>query len=234
MSTKKIIILDVEGMQTCRPYNVGYIIADKYGNIYKKYNFAFHSCIWENIQHLINDEKVKTYTKATVEEILQDNDLYNQKFVHTTPKHFYVTLFNDVIDYKISEIWAYNATFDKNALKRLDETFYYSLTKQFNVKFFDIIPAILHTRLLTKKYVNYCIKNNYLTEKKNVRYTAEIVYRYLSGDKNFNEMHQGLDDVLIEYKILLYALKTKKKILQNTTPPWQIIKKFCETQDIII
>ena len=36
MAKERFIVLDVEGQQTCRPYNVGYIIADRYGKIYKK------------------------------------------------------------------------------------------------------------------------------------------------------------------------------------------------------
>ena len=31
---KKFIVLDIEGMSNCRPYNVGYIVGDKKGNIY--------------------------------------------------------------------------------------------------------------------------------------------------------------------------------------------------------
>ena len=35
MTREKFIVLDVEGMQGKRPYNVGYIMADRYGKIYK-------------------------------------------------------------------------------------------------------------------------------------------------------------------------------------------------------
>ena len=42
--------------------------------------------------------------------------------------------------------------------------------------------------------------------------TAEILWRYLSGDVNFMESHTGLEDVQIETKILVHCLKTHKKI----------------------
>ena len=33
--------------------------------------------------------------------------------------------------------------------------------------------------------------------------TAEVLYRFLSGDNEFSEEHKGLDDVLIEKEILI-------------------------------
>ena len=41
MAKERFIVLDVEGQQTCRPYNVGYIIADRYGKIYKKRSISY-------------------------------------------------------------------------------------------------------------------------------------------------------------------------------------------------
>lgn len=43
MAKERFIVLDVEGQQTCRPYNVGYIIADRYGKIYKSVQLRFRS-----------------------------------------------------------------------------------------------------------------------------------------------------------------------------------------------
>ena len=39
------------------------------------------------------------------------------------------------------------------------------------------------------------------------RKTAEILWRFLSGDNNFQEAHTGLADVEIEAQILLECLK---------------------------
>lgn len=51
-----------------------------------------------------------------------------------------------------------------------------------------------------------------MTEKGNIMTKAEIVYRYLFNDLTFIEEHTGLADVKIEYKILLKAFQTHKKL----------------------
>jgi hypothetical protein len=40
-----------------------------------------------------------------------------------------------------------------------------------------------------------------MTKNNQVRKTAEILYRYISGLTQFDEMHMGLDDVMIEKDI---------------------------------
>ena len=39
-----------------------------------------------------------------------------------------------------------------------------------------------------------------------LRFTAEIIHRYLTGNLDFVEEHTGLEDVLIEKDILAYCL----------------------------
>ena len=46
--------------------------------------------------------------------------------------------------------------------------------------------------------------NDYLTAKGQRRYTAEIIYRYITGENDFSEEHKGIDDVLIEKELLRY------------------------------
>ena len=75
----------------------------------------------------------------------------------------------------------------------------------------DIIPIILRTKLLTKRYVDFCIENNFLTERGYIQTKAETVHRYLTNNPTFEEEHTGLSDVLIESQILLSAFSTHKK-----------------------
>ena len=51
-------------------------------------------------------------------------------------------------------------------------------------------------------YNDFCVENGFLTQNGKNRYTAEILYRFLTGDKDFEEVHKGIDDVLIEKEIL--------------------------------
>ena len=62
---------------------------------------------------------------------------------------------------------------------------------------------------------------------------AEIVYKYLFNDLTFEEEHTGLSDCKIEYKILLKAIHSGKKIdRKEKCPAWRIFKTFCEMEGI--
>ena len=67
--TKKFIVLDVEGMSNKRPYNIGQIVADRYGNVYRKRSIAILSAIIENLN---NCEQAKEMTHKNIIEILHD------------------------------------------------------------------------------------------------------------------------------------------------------------------
>jgi hypothetical protein len=77
-------------------------------------------------------------------------------------------------------------------------------------------------------YKQFCKDNGYMTANNQVRKTAEILYRFISGDKNFYESHTGLEDVLIEVQIMAYCYRQHKpmphKVLyaskaENEKPP---------------
>lgn len=227
---KKFIVLDFEGKSTVRPYNVGIVVGDKHGNIYREYSIVFSETFQENIKAnsgVVSDRmshKNINYIKANPSE-----------FRNVTIKAFTEFLFKLIELDNIKEIWAYNMVFDKSALRRLigfDN--FYKLSQK--VTFYDIIPMIT-PRLLTKKYVKFCKQNGYITKAKNLRTTAEIVYKYLFNDVNYIEIHRGLEDAKDEYKILCKAFKQKKKLIKEYTSkpkPYKQLKKFCEVNNIDI
>lgn len=220
---KNIIVLDVEGMSNKRPYDVGYIVADLKGNIFAEHSFACLPCVWENLSTTMKtaQETVKQMTHRNIKEILETPE----KYQWVTISDIYNSLKNDIIKYNVKEIWAYNCTFDKNAMIRL---FADDLFDELNVVWLDIWSAIIMTKCLTEKYVNFCKENNFLTDKGNCKTSAEIVYAYLTNDVNFKEEHTGKSDCKIEYKILLTAKNTKKKIDGTLKNPWKLVKRFCE------
>lgn len=228
---KKFIVLDVEGMSSQRPYNIGYVIADKKGNIYQKRNFAILSCVWENLKNCFHAEEM---THKNIEEILSDTEKQasERKYQFFTIEQVKRILLKDITENNIKEIWAYNCAFDKSALKRFFGNDFEILNNL--VTFYDIIPSILYTKLLNKKYVKWCDKNGYITQKGNVQVKAEIVYRFLTNCEDFEEEHTGLADVLIEYQILLCAMNTKKKYKHKNIQAWMVLKKFCEEKNITV
>lgn len=231
MNKKKIMILDVEGLSTCRPYNIGWLIGDKHGTIYQESSIAVLPCIWENLKNCFH---AKEMTHKNIEEILNDieNATADRKYIYTSVESVKKEFLKTIIENKVTEIWAYNCPFDKSSMRKLFGDDWETLDNL--VTFYDIIPAILHTKLLTKKYVEWCNKNGYITTKGNVMTKAEIVHRYLTKQMDFEEEHTGLADCKIEYEILMTAIRTKKKIKNDTTPAWRVLKKFCEANEIIL
>jgi hypothetical protein len=60
----------------------------------------------------------------------------------------------------------------------------------------------------TPEYQEFCRQNGYMTKHKKprVRATAEIVFRYLTGQTDYTEEHTALEDSKIELTILQRAL----------------------------
>ena len=61
-------------------------------------------------------------------------------------------------------------------------------------------------------YKRFCEKNGYPTKNGSLGYTAEIIYQYITQDKDFKESHTGPEDTLIEKEILAYCIKQHKKM----------------------
>lgn len=228
MSREKFIVLDVEGMSNARPYNIGYIVADRYGKIYKRRSFAFTACIWENIQSCLRSGQAVEMTHKNIQEILNDqnNRKRKRKYQLVSIAEFFNIFNKDIQRFKVKRIFAYNVMFDKSAINRLLGD---SLFDSINVEWCDIISGILTTKLMTKKYIIFCIENGYVTAKGNPQYKAEIVYRYLTDNLNFEEEHTGLADVLIEYEILLIAFKAHRKLDFTPCQAWRKLRDYANS-----
>lgn len=232
MKREKIIVLDVEGMGGVCPYNVGYIVADRYGTIYKERSFALLENVAVNIYECNRVQQAIEMTARNIQEILSDfkNSYFKRKYKAVSNSDFKKKLIKDIEKHKVKKIYAYNVSFDKKSLQNLFGDDFDTVFR--GIEFIDIIPIILHTKLLTKKYCKFCIENGFITEKRNIMTKAEIVYRYLFNNLTFIEEHTGLADCKIEYKILLKAFQTHKKINYKPCQAWYELKKFCKTNNI--
>ena len=61
-------------------------------------------------------------------------------------------------------------------------------------------------------YIAFCKEHEYLTTYKKPKFTAEVIYRYLTNDLDFEESHTGLEDVEIETVILLKCIKINPEV----------------------
>lgn len=235
--SSKFIILDVEGYQTCKPYNVGWIVGDKDGNVYAEHNFAVMPACFDNMIEKAEKASVKGLAVAhkmahnNIREICYDSfGKYEKVFDFDT---VFGALLTDITKFGCKRIWAYNCTFDKGALERLFNEQQFEILNNL-VTFCDIIPAILHTYLLSKEYVEFCKDNGFLTEKGNIQTKAEVVYRFLTGNTKYIEEHTSLADVRDEYFILRCAMEKAKSPKHKPCQAWKILRQFCEVNDIEI
>ncbi len=205
-----LVIKDKLDLSCSLVYDIGFTVIDKQGNIYEQRSLA----IWEIFCGMADVMKSAYYSEKIPqywEDIKQGkralvNFLKARKIVWDTMKK-----------YNISTVSAHNARFDVNAL---NNTVRYITKSEFRYFFpygteiWDTYKGAVNTICKQKGYIQFCKREGYMTKHKTprVRATAEILYKYLTGDYNFKEVHQGLDDTEIESKILVQILKQHKKM----------------------
>lgn len=190
-------------------YDIGFTVIDKKGNVYCQRSLAIGDILCgepELMKTAYYAEKIPQYwkdIKSGKRELV--SFLHARNIVKTTME-----------EYNITTISAHNARFDVNAL---NTTIRY-LTKSkiryffpFKTEIWDTMKGAQNTIAKQKGYISFCQKNGYLTrhKKPRVRVTAEILYKYISGDHDFIEKHEGLDDTIIEAKILVQILRQHSK-----------------------
>lgn len=116
----------------------------------------------------------------------------------------------DIENFNISSAYAYNSPFDDNVF-RYNCDWYKCINPFDNVPIFDI-RGYVHEFLIDDNYKAFCEKHSCFTENGNYSTTAETVYRYITGDTEFNEEHTALADSVIECEILLETLNRGAKL----------------------
>lgn len=211
---KYICVLDIETanfVDDAIAYDIGFAIADRKGNIYEKRSFMVAEMFLdygEMMESAYYAEKLPSYWI--------DFAKGERKMVSiTTAKKILAKLMKQ---YHVTDVYAYNASFDLNGLNR---TIRY-LTKSEIRYFFPYgteIHCIWHmacqTILQQKSYFRYALENGLVKENGNLMTNAEAAYRYICKDNSFTESHTGLEDVEIETAILAKCYAQHKKMETN-------------------
>lgn len=71
-------------------------------------------------------------------------------------------------------------------------------------------------------YQKFCVENGFMTKHSTPRprLTAEVLYKFISKNVDFEENHTGLEDVLIEAEILKYCMRQHKKMRKGLYEKW--------------
>ena len=235
--SKKFIVIDTEAVNDGKPnannlganalvYDIGLVVADRAGNVYDRFSIV-------NTDVFYNDKLMKTA-------------YYNDKLTqyHEGIGEFWepmswlqiVNLMRDlVMDYGVRDIWAYNVNYDQASTNYTTEKASNGFKRFFapyGTRYRDIWDYAGSTLCATKKYVEWCINNGFVSASGNPSTSADTVGKYLRGSLEYSEKHTALSDAEDELKILIAAIKRKQKARQSRGQGWRdsaaIAKKFAK------
>lgn len=185
-------------------YDIGYIVHDIKGNVIEKRSFVVGDIFFgesQKMQSAYYADKIPKY----LEEIQRGERI-------VLPFRTIMNIIHDDIKkYDVTIINAYNTYFDLTVLNNTAR--YLNIAKYFfpyDVIFWDTMKMI--SVLTGKKYDRYCHENGFITSTGRSKKSAEVVYRYISGQNDFIEEHRAYDDVIIELEIYKKCRSKKKKM----------------------
>ncbi len=212
------LVIDVEGagLTNCAfVYDIGGVVVDKKGNIYETFSFIVSDIFFfekELMSSAYYANKVPEYYKKIANKEIIPMSFHNIR-----------NYILDIIDrYNIKEVFAYNASYDNNALNNTQRWLTKSKFRWFfpyNIKISCIWNMACQVLCTQKSYREFCEENNFITPNNRVKTSAEVVYSYIMKEKIIEE-HTGLADAIIESDILSHCFRQKKKMSRN-------INSFC-------
>ncbi len=227
MKKKYFLVLDTE---TCGDveknplvYDVGAQIIDLHGNVLESGSWVVYD-IYVGLRDLMKTayyaEKLPQYERDLKQGKRKMAKLYTIR----------KTLLEWVNKYEVEAICAYNARFDIRALNNTfkhttNGKYYYFFPKKLAI--IDIWHMAVVSICSMESYCRMAYEHGFVTEKGNMRTTAEMVYAYLINVPDFEESHTGLEDVQIEVQIFLYCWKKTKpeqRVLRGN--PWRIPQPY--------
>ena len=193
---EKYIMLDTETTNSLDDpicYDVGFAVVDKEGSIYETHSFVVAE-VFLNEELMANAyfiEKVPQYwedIKKGTRKLAKFNTI--RKVLAETMKK-----------YNTNIVIAHNARFDYRSTAKTQRYLTKSKYRYFLPYGTEVWDTLKMAREVLKNdvaYDNFCYDNNYVTKRGCKRFTAEILYRFFTGDNDFVESHTGLEDVTIE------------------------------------
>ena len=205
------MVLDTETCNSLeRPlvYDLGLTVLNSDGSIRYEYR-AIVDEIYNGMPELMRSahyaRKLPAYEQAITDGTLQVKPLSIIR----------KDLYDIVKTYHVTDVWAFNAYFDRKALRNTVLTLSNGLQAHmlpYGIVWRDLWAFACETALQSRNFYRYVIANDAYTPKGWPRTDAEVTYRYLSGDNSFNEDHTALSDARIESWILSKLLKRKGRI----------------------
>lgn len=196
----KIMVFDTETTSLEKPftYNIGYCIADTDTKaIILRREFVVEQ-VWHNLElfcsaYYANKREIYV-SRMKAQKIKMDKFGYICRQMRS-----------DIKEFEIEHAYAFNAPFDDGVFAFCCDWFK-CLNPFDTVKIHDI-RVYVHGVLVDIEYERFCEEHQLFTDGGNYSTTAETVYRYISGEIEFDEEHTALADSEIETEILFACIE---------------------------
>lgn len=227
MARKKemYLVIDTETANSIEqplPYDIGYAICDRYGNIVVERSFLVAEIFLDHKEMMKSAyfaEKIPHYWEDVKKGTREIKSIFNiRKQIKA-----------DMKEWNVKKVGAYNMGFDKRALNNLIRYCSKSFIRwffPFGTEFFCIWNMACQVVLNSTSYIKFALQNGFISEKDNIQTSAEVCYRFLKKQVDFVESHTGLEDVRIEVEIMAKCFSTHKKMNKEINSAcWRLPQK---------
>ena len=232
MAKKFFMVVDTETCNTIEqpiPYDIGYAICDSTGNIYVERSFVVRE-VFCDMKDVMSSayyaEKIPSYW----------DDIKSGKRTLASIWDIRKIMKQDIKDFKVRKVGAYNMGFDKRALNNLIRYVSKSFLRwwfPFGIEYFCIWSMACNTILNRASYVKFALKNDFVSDSDNIITNAECAYRYITKETDFKENHTGLEDVKIEIAIMAYCYRQHQKIKSELNSAcWRMVQRKRKEMDL--
>lgn len=198
--------IDREDGKNVKPiWDIAWVVTDSKGVVYEtaEYSPIEFRQFWAQMVEK-KDETCAKINRAVKRNVIAWQDIIN-------------ALDDTIARYKIDKIWAYNAAFDSARIADMNRVAEIETAYEFG----DIWNLAVTTQTLNVRYFQFCTEHGYISDKGNLKTSAEIMSRYLNLDPTFIEAHTALADCRIEAEIFRICRDTKTKTKDDS------INGFC-------
>lgn len=190
------------------PYDFGFAVIDSNGKIYEKFSYINTDIFLDEadlMQSAYYADKIPQYRE----------DIRNGKRTLATTYTIQKKIHSLIKEYNCKFVVAHNMRFDLRACNNIVRWTTKSKYRYFFPRGIEIWDTLQMARDIMKHkptFKDFCKKHGYMTKNNQCRLTAEVLYRYITRNPDFEEAHTGLEDVEIEATILNYLKRQHKKM----------------------
>lgn len=189
-------------------YDCGWQVVDTHGNVYAEKSFVNRDVFVherELMQSAYYAHKIPQYVE----------DIKAGRRIMADTYEIRQAMLVDMEKFSITEVAAHNARFDLNALNGTQRYITKSRFRYwfpYGVKIWDTMRMAESVICKMPTYRKFCEEHGYITKTGKLKKTAEVLWRFISNNPDFEESHTGLEDVSIEAQIMAYCFRQHKHI----------------------